>query len=153
LISVIIPALNEELTVGDVVRGVRGALATGARDTEVIVVDGGSTDATARQAELAGARLISKPGAGKGTCVREGISAARGDTLVLLDSDGQDVPAELASLIRAFRASRSDFVSGPAFWRMRSGTAILPTSWSRKPYSRLGSSSSSGASVLVSSQA
>lgn len=115
MISIVIPALNEELTVGDVVRGVRGALAARGPDTEVIVVDGGSTDATMRQAAVAGARVMSRPGAGKGLCVREGMSAARGDTLVLMDSDGQDVPAEVFSLVGAFRSSGADFVSGSRF--------------------------------------
>ncbi|HZI93217.1 MAG TPA: glycosyltransferase family 2 protein [Patescibacteria group bacterium] len=113
--TVVIPALNEELTVGDVVRGVRGALAARGLDAEVIVVDGGSTDATTRQAELAGARVLRLPGAGKGLCVREGIAAARGDTLVLMDSDGQDVPAELPALLGAYRSAGADFVNGSRF--------------------------------------
>ena len=115
MISVIIPALNEDLTVGDVVRGARGALASRGVEGEVIVVDGGSTDATTRQAKVAGARVLSRPGAGKGSCVREGMAAALGDTLVLMDSDGQDVPAELSSLLGAFRSSGADFVSGSRF--------------------------------------
>ena len=51
MISVIIPAHNEEQTVGDVVRGVRGALA-GRGEAEVLVVDDGSTDNTAREAAV-----------------------------------------------------------------------------------------------------
>jgi len=115
MISVVIPAINEEQTVGDVVRGVKGALAAGGMPAEVIVVDGGSTDATVRQAQVAGARVITRPGLGKGLCVREGMVQARGDILVLMDSDGQDVPAELPGLVRAMRSSGADFVNGSRF--------------------------------------
>ena len=115
MISVVIPALNEEQTVGDVVRGVKGALAQSGMTAEVIVVDGGSTDATTRQAEVAGARVLRHPGMGKGWCVRQGMKAARGQTLVLMDSDGQDVPSELPGLVRALSSSGADFVSGSRF--------------------------------------
>jgi glycosyltransferase involved in cell wall biosynthesis len=115
VISIIIPAWNEEQTVGDVVRGVRGALGSRQADAEVIVVDDGSTDATARLAERAGALVIRRPHEGKGLAVRAGLARARGDTLVLMDSDGQDVPAELSQLLKAFRASSADFVNGSRF--------------------------------------
>lgn len=112
MISIIIPALNEEQTVGDVVRGVLGAMRNSATEAEVIVVDDGSTDATARQAKVAGARVLKRPHRGKGMAVREGLGEARGETLVLMDSDGQDVPSELPELLKAFRTSRADFVNG-----------------------------------------
>jgi glycosyltransferase involved in cell wall biosynthesis len=118
MISVVIPACNEEQTVGDVVRGVRGALcamASVAEPVEVIVVDGGSTDATARMAEIAGATTLRRPYEGKGLAVRAGLAAARGEILVLMDSDGQDLPSELPSLLRAFMSSGADFVNGSRF--------------------------------------
>jgi glycosyltransferase involved in cell wall biosynthesis len=114
VISIIIPAHNEEQTVGDVVRGVRGALA-GRGEAEVLVVDDGSTDNTAREAQLAGATVLRRPRIQKGRAVREGLAAARGDLLVLMDSDGQDVPAELPQLLAAMRSSGADLVSGSRF--------------------------------------
>ena len=118
MISVIIPAFNEEQTVGDVVRGLHGAfgkIAGRAEPFEVIVVDSGSTDATARLSEKAGAIVLRRPHEGKGKAVLAGMASARGDVLVLMDSDGQDVPAELPLLLREFRTSGADFVNGSRF--------------------------------------
>ncbi len=114
MISVIIPAHNEEQTVGDVVRGVRGALA-GRADAEILVVDDGSTDNTAREAALAGATVLKRPRIQKGRAVRAGLAAARGDVIVLMDSDGQDVPAELPQLLAAMRSTGADLISGSRF--------------------------------------
>ncbi len=126
MISVIIPALNEELTVGDVVRGVLGALGSIGETGEVIVVDDGSTDATARQARLAGARVLKRRHEGKGLAVRAGLAEAAGETLVLMDSDGQDVPAELPSLLAAFRNTGADFLNGSRFLGVFRDRGISP---------------------------
>ncbi|MCW2580388.1 MAG: glucosyl-3-phosphoglycerate synthase [Blastococcus sp.] len=93
-ISVVIPALDEEATVGSVVAGVADRLvATGLID-EIVVVDASSTDATAEVAADAGARVVRAadvlpgwPMSGKGAAVWRGVAAARGEVLVLLDAD------------------------------------------------------------------
>lgn len=118
MISVVIPAFNEEQTVGDVVRGVHGAfgkISGWGEPFEVLVVDSGSTDATARLSEKAGAIVLRRPHEGKGLAVRAGLASARGDVIVLMDSDGQDIPAELPVLVKAFRTSGADFVNGSRF--------------------------------------
>jgi len=118
VISVVIPALDEEQTVGGVVRGVREALdviGPAGSAPEVIVVDGGSRDQTFREAEAAGATVLVSPGMGKGLAVRAGLAAAAGDTIVLLDSDGQDVPGDLPKLVDAYTRSGADFVNGSRF--------------------------------------
>ena len=118
MISVVIPAFNEEQTVGDVVRGVQGAfrkIVGWGEPFEVIVVDSGSTDATARVSQSAGATVLRRPHEGKGLAVRAGLASARGDIIVLMDSDGQDIPAELPALVKAFRTSGADFVNGSRF--------------------------------------
>jgi glucosyl-3-phosphoglycerate synthase len=93
-ISVVIPALDEEATVGAVVAGIADRLvATGLID-EVVVVDAGSGDATAEVATAAGARVVRAADllqgwstSGKGAAVWRGVAAARGEILVLLDAD------------------------------------------------------------------
>ena len=95
-VSVVIPALNEEATVADVVRAARASCAD-----EVIVVDSDSTDATAANAEAAGATVLNwrdiapeipvQPG--KGEALWRGVLAAQGDIVVFLDADVTTVEA------------------------------------------------------------
>ena len=68
-VSVIIPALNEEEPIGDVVR----AVAVTSIPREIIVVDNGSTDATAQRAREGGAKVISEPRRGYGRACAAGI--------------------------------------------------------------------------------
>src|SRR5215213_2695440 len=91
-VSVVVPALDEEATVGAVVGDVADVLVAKGLVDEVVVVDSGSTDATAAVAAAAGARVVQArdllrgwPTSGKGAAVWRGVAAARGDVLVLLD--------------------------------------------------------------------
>ena len=106
-VSAIIPALNEEKSVGEVVRR---ALA---HVDEVIVVDDGSTDNTAAVAEAAGATVIRhEKNRGILEATASGIGAAEGDILVTLDSDGQHDPSEIPQLIAPILEDRADLVLG-----------------------------------------
>ncbi|MDX1516530.1 MAG: glycosyltransferase family 2 protein [Woeseiaceae bacterium] len=98
-LSIIIPAKNEAAAIGDVVAGARSQFP----DAEILVVDDGSSDDTARVAEDAGASVISHPvSLGNGAAVKTGARAARGDILAMMDGDGQhdarDLPTLLAKL-------------------------------------------------------
>lgn len=83
VISVVIPALNEQDVVATVVRA---ALASPLID-EVVVVDNGSTDRTAEVAGAAGAKVVYEPAAGQGNALRTGYAAARNDWIIKLDAD------------------------------------------------------------------
>ena len=105
-LSVIIPALNEAENIGAVVEAVRRA-----NPHEVIVVDGGSTDATAELAAQAGAIVLSSP-PGRGRQQRLGAERAQGEALIFVHADTK-LPEDYLQIV-AQTLSRSD-VAGGAF--------------------------------------
>jgi glycosyltransferase involved in cell wall biosynthesis len=95
-VSVVIPAFNEEGGIADVVR----ALAAAGPWLEIVVVDDGSTDATAERAGGAGARVVRHPyNKGNGAAVKTGIREAKGAVVLFLDADGQHDPAEAVAVV------------------------------------------------------
>ncbi len=83
--TIILPAYNEAVALPAVLGGLLAALAP---DCEIIVVDDGSTDATASVARDYPCRLLRHPrNRGKGAAVRTGLSAARGDFVIVMDAD------------------------------------------------------------------
>jgi glycosyltransferase involved in cell wall biosynthesis len=110
-ISVIIPAFNEEQAIGEVVRAVPFD-----RIHDIVVVDNGSTDDTARKAALAGARVVreSRPGYGS-ACLAGAKAAADADVLVFLDGDRSDDPRQLEIVAAPVVDKRADLVIGSRF--------------------------------------
>lgn len=108
-VSVVLAAYNEAATIAAVVRG------SALHADEVIVVDDGSTDDTARLASDAGARVVRLAhNSGKGAAIRRGIAEATGDVLLFLDADGQDDPADIPLLLTALGPG-VDMVVGSRF--------------------------------------
>jgi len=87
LVSVVIPCLNEEETIGRCVRAAREVLADLDGEGEVIVVDNDSEDESGRIAAAAGARVIHERRRGYGSAYLAGFAAARGRYLVMADAD------------------------------------------------------------------
>jgi glycosyltransferase involved in cell wall biosynthesis len=108
-VSVVIPALDEEEAIGAVVRAVPRDVAC-----EVIVVDNGSADGTARAARGAGARVVREPRRGYGRACRAGVGAVSDDCEIVafLDGDGSDCAELLSRLVDPIRAGTHDFVTG-----------------------------------------
>lgn len=97
-LSIIIPAFNEATALGPVLVALR---AQPLPAHEIIVVDDGSTDATAAVAAEHGARVIRHPyNIGNGAAVKTGLRAARGTFVLLMDGDGQHPPSGVASLLQ-----------------------------------------------------
>jgi glycosyltransferase involved in cell wall biosynthesis len=108
-VSVIIPALDEEEPIAEVVRE---CLATGL-PKDLIVVDNGSTDRTAQRAREAGARVVTAP-RGYGRACAAGVRALSPEcqVIVFLDGDGSDVPAFMNQLVDPIARGTHDFVIG-----------------------------------------
>ena len=108
-VSLVIPCLNEEAAIGAIVRD---SLARGV--DQVIVVDGGSTDATAKEAAAAGARVVVETRRGYGRACAAGVSAVALETEIIafMDGDGSDSPQFLQEIIEPIATGRADFVMG-----------------------------------------
>ena len=116
-VALFMPAHNEEASVGDCVR--RTPAVVLGRPVQVLVVDDGSTDATAERARAAGAEVISLPeNRGLGAAVRVGLATAvdRGAAAVAFcDADGEYPPEELEALVAPILAGEADYVAGSRF--------------------------------------
>ena len=109
MLTVMIPVLNEEKAIGNVVRFcLREALVN-----EVIVVDDKSDDNTVQAASSAGAKILISNTRGKGISMKEGIAAATNELLVFLDGDIDPYPDEtIVTLTRPLLNDEADFVKG-----------------------------------------
>jgi glycosyltransferase involved in cell wall biosynthesis len=117
---VLIPAFNEQSAIRQVVSGVRNAVPS----ADILVVDDGSVDNTARVAESAGASVVRHPfNLGIGGAVQTGLKFAQQedyDIVIRLDGDGQHSPSEIPSLLSAIQERQVDVVVGSRFL----GTAV-----------------------------
>jgi glycosyltransferase involved in cell wall biosynthesis len=95
--TIIIPVFNEAHNLADLLNKLQVVKLT---NTEVVVVDDGSTDGSADVAMNAGANVIRHPyNIGNGAAIKSGIRAARGKLLVLMDGDGQHRPEDIPKLL------------------------------------------------------
>jgi glycosyltransferase involved in cell wall biosynthesis len=123
---VLLPAFNEEATVGEVVRSVLAltpVLREQGFEARVWVVDDGSTDATAERALQAGAARIlrHRVNRGLGAAVRTGLAAARAEgvaVVVKCDADFQHDPADIPALLAPLVEDQADIVYGDRFSRI-----------------------------------
>ncbi|MFJ8133736.1 glucosyl-3-phosphoglycerate synthase [Streptomyces hydrogenans] len=106
-VSVVLPALNEEATVGDIVRVIRRELMTEEVPLvdELVVIDSGSTDRTAEVAAAAGARVVARDGIlpripavpGKGEVLWRSLMVTSGDVVCFVDADLRDFSADFVT--------------------------------------------------------
>lgn len=102
--SVVIPTLNEESTLGEVIRRCRPYA------DEVLVIDGGSSDRTLAVARSCHVRVVSQTGKGKGAALRQTPDHAAGDIIVFVDADGSHVPEDIPKLVEPIQKGQADLV-------------------------------------------
>jgi glycosyltransferase involved in cell wall biosynthesis len=101
LVSIIIPAFNEEGGIAGTVAGVREVMARSRYDYEIIVVDDGSTDRTPERVRAAGARVVRHDtNRGYGAALKTGIRSAKGDWIVITDADATYPADRIPDLLR-----------------------------------------------------
>jgi glycosyltransferase involved in cell wall biosynthesis len=113
-VSVVLPCLNEEDTVGICIKKAKDVFDRLNISGEVIVVDNGSTDGTAKEALAAGAKVVYEDRKGYGYALRRGINEAQGKYVVICDGDDTYDLSELHKFIEALREG-NDLVIGSRF--------------------------------------
>ncbi len=112
---IVIPAFNEEETIGRVIDDIR----LHAPFADILVVNDGSTDSTPTIAEEQGVHCVSHPfNLGYGAALQTGfrLAASRGyDCVITMDADGQHVPLSVTNLIKAMQDEDADIVIGSRF--------------------------------------
>jgi glycosyltransferase involved in cell wall biosynthesis len=115
VISIVIPAFNEEKTIGNVIEETATVMDSLNMPYEIIVVDDGSTDNTRRVAAAYKATVLSnEKNRGKGYAERKGFQHAQGDIIVTIDGDGAHKPKEISSLITPL-LNGTDVAAGSRF--------------------------------------
>lgn len=126
VVVVIIPAFNEENSVGQVIREIPAQLVS-----EVIVVNNNSNDQTAVQAAAAGATVLDEPVQGYGRACLRGITYARNrqqkpDIVVFLDADYSDYPADMTEVVAPLLTGQADLVIGSRALGQRQRGSMTP---------------------------
>ena len=125
LVSVIIPAFNEERTIGQVVEAVRSLPI----EKQIIVVNDGSTDGTSKALERLREvhQLIvvhSKENRGKGFAIRSGLPYVQGEVVVIQDADMELAPTDLSELLKPFEKEEIQVVYGSRFLNGRGNASL-----------------------------
>ena len=122
-IALLIPALNEEASIGHVL----SSLPTGLF-SQVVVVDNGSTDRTAEVAQAHGATVVREPRRGYGRACLAGLAALdpNSDIVVFMDADSSDVPEEAGLLLEPIISGAADLVIGSRVLGQAEPGALAP---------------------------
>jgi len=110
-LSIVVPVYNEEEAIGKVIEDIKKTMRKARWKHEIIVVDDGSTDKTAKIAKKKNLKLIQHPyNKGYGAAIKTGIRKARGEFVLIIDGDGTYPPQEILKLLK--HANKYDMVVG-----------------------------------------
>ena len=109
-ICVFIPTLNEERSIGEVIKGFREL-----GFEKLLVIDGRSSDRTVEIAKKAGATVIPQKGKGKGMAIQQAFEMIQDDIIVMMDGDGTYLPSEVDRLLDPILKGTADHVVGNRF--------------------------------------
>ncbi|MGE5111688.1 MAG: glycosyltransferase family 2 protein [Acidobacteriaceae bacterium] len=120
-VAIIIPALNEEIAIGAVLKDIPRGIAQ-----QVIVVDNGSRDRTSEIAAQSGAQVVREPQRGYGSACLAGIKALSSEIeiVVFMDGDHSDHPEQLPNLLNPIFQGGADFVLGTRSTDQHSAAAL-----------------------------
>ena len=113
-LSVVIPAYNEEVRLGPTLVRIKDHLAGQSYDSEILVVDNGSTDRTFEVAQQGGVEVLEERQRGKGAAVRKGMLAARGRHVLFSDADLSTPIEEVGRLLEALGAGHDIAIASRA---------------------------------------
>ena len=109
-ITVVIPTLNEEATIAQLIKELRNAAFS-----HIVIIDGNSTDSTASIANELGATVLSQNGKGKGNALRQAFNHKKlNDWVVIIDADGSMNPEEITRFLSELK-NGTDVVKGSRF--------------------------------------
>lgn len=128
-VCVLIPAFNEEGSISKVIRDIPRDIAD-----EIIVVDNGSTDQTAKEAVDSGACLVEEVFRGYGAACLKGLASIEdADIVVILDADYSDYPEQMERLVRPIAEGETDFVIGSrTLGKTERGSLVPQAYWGNK---------------------
>ena len=128
-VSVIIPTLNEEKSIGMVIDKIHK---NKRYNIEIIIVDGNSTDKTREIAKKKGAKIIIEKRKGYGRAYKTGFMYAKGDIIVTLDGDDTYPAERIDKFVDYLIKNNLDFISGERFSKMKKGVMSLTHKFGNK---------------------
>jgi dolichol-phosphate mannosyltransferase len=144
-ILVVIPTLNEEESIVNVISGIGDSLKnSNYHDFEIVVVDGNSTDRTVDLAKSVGVEVIFQEGTGYGDALLTGFLHARyekkASVTVMIDGDGTYSPADIPKLLQPLLAGEADLMLGNRFASLKEGSMSSVNKLGNRVFSRIVSS-------------
>ncbi len=115
-VCILIPTLNEGKTIGGLVKEFRSM-----GFSDIIVIDGRSSDGTVANAKSAGAKVITQSGTGKGQAVSQAFQSITSKYVVMIDGDGTYLPEEVNKILEPVTSGIADHVIGNRFANYQKG--------------------------------